>query len=162
MKPHLPILALIGLVFSIRTPCAAAGPDVSASELATHLGISVWRVSADQLPPKYSAWVAIVKDGKIEKEYTARVQFHRAGDLVVMAHDTPQGVAVSLDSGDLRTSLTHNVLEVVGISFRHSLPKDAGVGTYVLCGDYPFKNGERTGTGKIEDLDSGLVLQIVQ
>ncbi len=162
MKLHLPILGLIGVALSCCTPGFAGSPDVSASELATHLGISVWRISADNLPPVYTAWVEIVQDGKVTKDYTARMQFHRKGDLLVMAHNTPQGVAISLDSGDLRTFRPHDALEVVSWSVGHSLPKDAGVGTYILCGDYPLKNGKRTATGRIEDLDSGLVLKIVQ
>ncbi|MEA3187290.1 MAG: hypothetical protein QOD99_1120 [Chthoniobacter sp.] len=143
-------------------PTKASGPDISASELAQHLGVYAWRIPAKNLPDKFTAWVDLVKDGRITQQYLGRVGFQRKGDLIILMHDTDRGIAISMRCGSLFTSLPNNALQAVACPIKHALSQDAGVGSHILCGDYPTKNGEIRVMEKVKDLKSGLVLQIVR
>jgi hypothetical protein len=160
MKPRFLKFALVCALLLSCTESITAGHDVSASELARHLKISVWRIQEKNLPPKFTVWIGRVQNGKLTKAYTAGAVFTRDGDLVVLAQKTDRGLAVSISCGGFSTSKPAASLEPIEYSMVHMLGTDAGIGTHVLCGDYPEKNGTRSATGKIEDLESGLVLQI--
>jgi hypothetical protein len=62
------ILLLFSFVAWAACPLDAQASDITAPELARHLGVSTWRVPEFKLPARFTVRLQKIRDGKIDKE----------------------------------------------------------------------------------------------
>ena len=153
------VLNLVGPVL-IQCPARPSGVDITASELAEHLGVFAWRIPAKALPDRFTAYLDVIKNGKhlpAESTFT----FDRGGDFVVATHANEKGeILVTMSSG-VQTISPRISLRTEDCTAKTPLPSQAGLGTYVLCGTYKtMPSGVMVANENLEDLVSGLVLHV--
>ena len=155
------ILLLFSFAALAAFPLDAKASDVTASELAQHLGVSTWRVPESKLPARFMVRVQKVRDGKIDKESNfPGFTFDRKGDLVICAHEENGKIFMTLASGGTSMSPASKGIEGVSFMAKHKIDLKNPLGPHLLGGDYPLRNGGRIATGKYQDATSGLVLFI--
>jgi hypothetical protein len=62
------ILLLFSFAVWAACPLDAQASDITAPELARHLGVSTWRVPESKLPARFTVRLQKIRDGKIDKE----------------------------------------------------------------------------------------------
>ena len=171
---HILTIVLIG-VFA-TTPLGAAEPitaaelashlgaaePLAASELAAHLGISHWE-SAVNLPlGTFSISFAEIHNGHISKtlfSWDVPGNDSRAQRVVIMASQEVSGMRVNVVLGSTSSAVTSKGVEIP-LKAVMPLPASIGAGSYVRGGESVMKGKPLNCTAKIEDLKSGLLLQI--
>jgi len=76
----------------------SADHAITTSELARHLGVSIWRVPQEKLPDSYKVILYHVKGGKLTKEYLVG-EFKKNGDLLICARWLSDSASISADDG---------------------------------------------------------------
>ena len=115
---RLPILILLLVSFIPRT--FAEDAALTTTKLARHLGISTWRIPAEQLPASYTLKLYHVRGGTLAKEYLVGA-FKNNGALLICARWLSDSVSVSMDDGttivSTRTFLPGKPVFTVGNKF---------------------------------------------
>jgi hypothetical protein len=153
------VLATASLFVAAPRATAAAIPSMpepTSKEIADHLGIYKWFIPAHKLPGKISVSVAVIENGELRSMPTHGFGLTTKGDLVICAHEENGENIITISRGGVLTRFTRNGK----FSSRHPLPRDAGVGTFLLCGEYKTSTEGMHATGKIEDVVSGLALVV--
>ena len=158
------ILAI--LLIGVFTTSHLGAEPLTASELASHLGVLHWESEVNLPTGSFSVSVSEIKNGKVAGDgglpgFTAPTNDSSGQKLVVLVSQERSGTLLTVVLGNSSFS-NKGVSKKVEIPFTASLPlpRSIGVGSYVLGGDYMTKGNTIICTGKIEDLKSGLLLQI--
>lgn len=148
---------------TLAAPARAA--EVTATDVAKHLGIQFWKFEAASLPARYSVALLEVKDGEIAAQRViGPVLFPDKADMVVAISTTSEGLLVAtINVGGSGARVPESRRLKVGTSMRQLISSITPGSPTLLCGDYyqPDK-GRLVITGKIQDVESGLALLVVE
>lgn len=153
------------VAFCLFTGGALEGAAITASELAQHLGVSVWRISEAKLPKHFMVYFASVENGKLGPN-SSGTGLQRDGDLVICAHEENGKMMITAACGGSMTTPYINGLEIAPFPIQHEIGNQAALGPHLLFADYKLQsdaknpNGLKVATGKIEDATRGLVLVV--
>jgi hypothetical protein len=159
-------LCVSAAVFIARALVAADQP-LTADELAFHLGVHAWETTVALPPGSFQVSVIHLVDGKPAEAFLAGFQ-QRNDDpsgthLIVIAGPSPTGTKVTIQLGSAGAAMNpkEQTADVYCPSIER-IPKQIGVGKYLLGGEY--RAGEKTTviTGKVEDIRNGLLLEVTR
>jgi hypothetical protein len=91
------IIALCALLLPHLAFCS--DQEITMTELARHLGISTWRIPADQLPDSFKVTLHHIKNGRLTKDYVLG-QFKKHGDLLICTRWLSDSASISVDDGN--------------------------------------------------------------
>lgn len=153
------------LVFCMFPGFLSAAPCITADDIAQHLGISFWKFDQNTLPPKFSASIVEIKDGKVGGDYISPITLSFTGDLVVSASEGTDGLRVGMRVLNNEVGAVHNLKSTkIGLGARLGKPKLRLDQPILLAGNFLEKNTDGTSavvaTDKIEDMTSGIALLI--
>ncbi|WP_043583106.1 hypothetical protein [Geminisphaera colitermitum] len=150
------------LVFSFSPQLMQAASAITADDIARHLGITIWKFDQNTLPPKFSASIVEIKDGKVIGDYVSPAIFSFSGDLVISASDSKEGLRVSM--GVPETTVRNLENKNIGFGACLTRPKFLLDQPILLAGNFRKKVGAETEavaiTNKIEDVASGIALVV--
>jgi hypothetical protein len=140
--------------------------DITANELAQHLGVSVWRIPHAKLPKKITVSIREVRDGKLaDGGSSAAFTLDGTTDLVVCSHEQDGKMIVTFACGGAVV-----YPEITGMNTAPFATKSAingpAIGTHLIFADYPIikdaRNplGREIDTDKIEDVKRGIAFVV--
>jgi hypothetical protein len=154
---------LLASLLLITAPVRAA--DVTANELAQHLGVSVWRIPHAQLPKRITVSIREVRDGKLADGGSASWTLDATTDLVVCSHERDGKMIVSIACGGGVAYPEITGMNTAPFTAKSEIEGPA-IGTHLLFADYPivkdakYPLGLETDTGKIADVTRGIALVV--
>ena len=155
------IVLLITLLF-VGVNSRSQASDVTADDVARHLGIHFWKFEAASLPTKYSVTLQEIEDGKITKRDLGGFLFTTTGELVIGISIQDGLLLPTISVGSETWSINEKQRRKIGADVKHSIKKIVSGVPMVICASYKSKRNEVVATGKVEDVVSGLALLILE
>lgn len=102
---------LMRIISSLFILCIIACPlraedEITASQVARHLGIHHYRIPQDKLPSFYTLSLRRIHDGQLVGPELLGGGFKNNGDLVICARNTEKGIQLSADDGTMILAAT--------------------------------------------------------
>lgn len=155
---------LLPLLLALCLPVSSSvAVEITAADVARHLGIHFWKFDADKLPDHYSVALRVIKDGRLTDQSIGAFSFPDKGNLIIGVSPAPNGrVIPTISVGTSVAGVDEARRPKVGMSVKHEHTTVTPEEPLVLCGDYRSDGKAIVATGKIEDVTSGLALLILE
>jgi len=153
------LLALAFLVPGFAV-AQSATPELTATQLARHLGIYHWQIAKEELPVKYNVRVQEIRDGKLPIgviDHFATLT-RKQGNLVIAMSQEEEEWKVSFFAEDGNGGSLRARIKVQSLGMA---PRKVIIGKpMVLRGQYREQEGRIVISGKVEDVVSGFAVTI--
>lgn len=140
---------------------------MTASDLASHLGVEFWETQVDLPKGSYSIELYEIKNGAFGQRLTVDEKLPKDHDnkIIVMIREKEEGRGsiVTLKVGNFSYGATsHNPAAENGLLFVNSIPASIGVGEYPLMGIIGDVGAEKKGAAwkNMANYLSGFVLKV--
>jgi len=154
------VLLITLTFFAVSTRTLAS--EVTAQDVARHLGIYFWKFDAASLPAKYSIALLEIEDGKITDRSIGGFSFPDTGDLVVGISIRDGLLIPTISVGSSTGGISEKKRRKIGSGVKHSIDQVVVGVPVVICADYKSDGNKIVATGKVEDVVSGLALLVTE
>lgn len=155
---------LLASLLLITAPLRAS--DITATELAQHLGVSVWRIPHAKLPKQITVSLHEVRDGKLIKGGSnASFTLNGTTDLVVCSHEQGGKLIITVACGGAVVYPEITGMNTAPFAAKSEIYGPA-IGTHLLFADYSIVKdarnplGREIATDKIGDVKRGIALMV--